>query len=471
MVVAVAITVVVLALVVSGYWLNSDFKVQRQGMLQVYSAPTGASVEVDGDTLWLQRTNTSKVLPSGEHSVTLTKDGYDTWHKTITVRDGLLYRLHYPRLFLLERAKETVYDTTTTTFATVSPNRKMMLLAGDTTEWTLLRLDADKIRASKIDISQLFSAVSLAEGAETGLFAGRIVSANWSHSNNQILFEVESEEHGREWAVLDVRNPASSVNLTRQFAAEFTEVRIADDSASVLLAVRGGNLHRIDTASRQVSAVLLEQVSSYDAYESEIVYLAKGQLGVFKIGDSSPTVLDPVFPPQASSAAPTDAPVISDSDTDVATPEAAPAPAQVFTTKFYDERYIIAVYGNEIAVYTRDDFVEIFRQTLSFAPESVRVGEHGSFIFMASGTSLATLDMEAMLVREWSPVSESYGWLTGTMIYAVGEGDLSVYDFDGLNHRRLAGNVSAHFPATITDDRWLYYFSDGTLMREWLVEK
>ena len=108
MVIAVAAMVIVLALIVSGYWLNADFEVERQGMLQIYSIPTGANVEVDGDAPWFQRTNTSKILASGEHTVTLTKDGYDSWSKTINISEGLLYRLHYPHLFLLEREKEKV---------------------------------------------------------------------------------------------------------------------------------------------------------------------------------------------------------------------------------------------------------------------------------------------------------------------------------------------------------------------------
>lgn len=78
MVISVVLMVAILALLVSGYWLNSDFTVERQGMLQISSFPTGANVEVDGDAPWYQRTNTSKVLSSGEHSIKLVKDGYDT---------------------------------------------------------------------------------------------------------------------------------------------------------------------------------------------------------------------------------------------------------------------------------------------------------------------------------------------------------------------------------------------------------
>ena len=39
MVLSVVLMVVILAFLVSGYWINSDFKVERQGLLQVSSTP------------------------------------------------------------------------------------------------------------------------------------------------------------------------------------------------------------------------------------------------------------------------------------------------------------------------------------------------------------------------------------------------------------------------------------------------
>ena len=169
MVIAIIAVVAVLALIVSGYWISSDFKGERQGMLQVSSVPTGATVAIDGESAIFQRTNISKVLSSGEHEIVLTKDEYDSWSKTINVREGLLYRLHYPRLFLLDREKKTVYDTVGATFATISPNRKRVLLANDTTAWTLLNLDSDNLEPKTLDVSKLFSSVSLADGAISGV--------------------------------------------------------------------------------------------------------------------------------------------------------------------------------------------------------------------------------------------------------------------------------------------------------------
>ncbi len=48
MVVTVAVTVLILAFVVSGYWVNPDGKIERNGMLQNSAVPTGADVAIDG---------------------------------------------------------------------------------------------------------------------------------------------------------------------------------------------------------------------------------------------------------------------------------------------------------------------------------------------------------------------------------------------------------------------------------------
>ena len=103
---------------------------------------------------------------------------------------------------------------------------------------------------------------------------------------------------------------------------------------------------------------------------------------------------------------------------------------------------------------------------LTFNPEIMEVGHNGEFITMYSGAQLATLDLEAAAVVEWSIDGDTFGWLDNDMIYSVADGELFVYDFDGLNRRALAKNVSSHFPAAVTDDKWLYYVSDGNLVRE-----
>lgn len=438
MVITVILTVIILALIVSGYWLNSDFKVERQGMLQINSIPTGANITVDGDSPWFQRTNTSKILSSGKHEVVLSKDGYDTWSKTVNIREGLLYRLNYPQLFLKNRVKEAVYDTAATTYASVSPNRKLLLLANNTTSWSLINLDSDTIRATTLDVTKVFFTAS-SPSITTGLFDGKIISAKWDSANEHVLLKVDRNE-SVEWVLLDIRNTAKSINLTREFATEFEDVNIFDHSAENLLAIRNGNLHKIDVNTRQISAIILSDVQDYDFYDSEIVFSSKDHVGLLKLGDSEPTTIE----------------MITDK-------------AKVLIGKFYDNKYIYVIEGANIKVYQKNDLTEILDSEISFIPSEVKIGHGGEFVNMSLEGKIAALDMESMALSEWSAGANNFGWLNSYMIYSVENGELSVFDFDGLNHRVLAKNVSSHFPVTITSEKWLYYFSDGELVREWLI--
>lgn len=447
MVLAVVITVTILAFIVSGYWLNSDFKVERNGLLQISSVPTGADIYIDGDSSWLQRTNTSKVLSSGEHSVKLTKDGYDSWQKTINISEGLLYRIHYPRLFLQNRTPESLLDVTGTTLATTSPDHNSLILINNTTEWSFINLDSDEIKPEPINISQIFSSVSLAPEATTGLFTGTVQDIKWDYDGTHALFKISNTDV-TEWVLLDVKNPAKSINLTREFGANFNEIQILDNSSNNLLAIRNGNLHKIDVSGKSISAVLAENVTNFDHYNNEVVFSATttsetpvNYIGFLKLGDDK-----------------------------IITLEETNSPALVTLSRFYDDKYITVLSDHLVSLYKKEDFTKIKDFELTFQPTSIKVGHNGEFITMPLGNQIATLDMEAMSVTEWRPSGTHFGWIDNDMIYTVADNSLTVYDFDGYNQRTIASNVSEHFPAAITNNKWLYYFSDNTLIREKITD-
>ena len=443
MVLAVIITVIILAFIVSGYWLNSDFKVERQGLVQIYSVPTGADVNIDGEpSSWLQRTNTSKTLTSGEHTITLSKEGYDSWTKTINLKEGLLYRLHYPRLFLIDRLSTKVLDANTTTLATISPDFSDMVLINSTTKWSLVNLENDTLEPKNFSIAEYFSDVSVAEGATTGLFSGKIVDLNWDADGNHILFEIEGEST-KEWVLIDVRNIKNSINLSKEFGADFSNVEILDNSSNNLLAVQNGNLHKIDVSGKSISTVLVENVIDFDHYNNTVLFSAESKdsdyyLGAFKVGDNQITEL-----------------------------ETFSQPFRVAIVKFYDETYYATICNQVVSLYKESpEFTKVSDYELSFVPDHRKVGQAGEFIIMYFGDQIATLDMEASDVHEWTIENDNFGWLVNDMIYTVSDGELIAYDFDGYNRRVLAKNVSSHFPAAITNNKWLYYFSDDTLIRE-----
>ena len=461
MVLAVVVTVLVLGFVVSGYWLNSDFKIERQGLIQIYSAPTGADITVDGDTSsWLQRTNTSKTLSAGEHEITLTKEGYDSWSRKVNIAEGLLYRLHYPRLFLKNRTHETALEFSGN-FATVTPDRNTMLLANNTTNWQLFNLDSDSAKPTELDLSEVLPFTSRAANASNGLFNGHIMNARWAHDNEHLLLDIELEG-AHTWLLINIKNPSSSINLTKEFHTDFSEIKILDQPANYLLAVINGNLHRIDVPAKQISAVLVSDILSFNYRNQDVVFSAK---------KSTNTSVDTASTDTTSAEKPYCIGLLKLSNSEITELESVATPSQVIIMKFYDDEYIGVITDNAITLYLRKDFEEKHSFPLSFSPEKVKVGPEGESVTMSTGGRIATLDMEAMALTEWSTDTDSFSWLDSSMIYTVKDGQLNVYDFNGLNQRTLASNVSSHFPVAITSDKYLYYFRDGSLIREYLIER
>lgn len=458
MVLTVVVTVIALAFIVSGYWINSNFEVERQGMLQVSSVPTDALVSVDGESPWFQHTNTSKVLTSGEHNITLTKDGYDSWSKTIDIKEFLLYRLNYPRLFLQNRYKETVYTPSGVTFATISPNHRLLLLTNNTTDWSLIDLNNEKIEAKTLNIAKAFN-IDIQKDHQAELFNFTILAANWDADNNHVLLKVKDENDAINWVLLDVKNPDNSFNITHEFATDFSNVEILNNSANELLVLRNHNLHKINTSNRHISAVLASNVQSFDHFGTEIVLVA----GVDSLDKTSADSLPEGTEYYVG---------IIESGSDKIIPiTSSQGSTRTLLSEFYGEKYITILENQTISVYKKDKFEKIFTGVLEFVPDLIKIGHDNEFVFMNAGTNVAALDMEAMIIRDWLLPAENYGWLDDYMVYSVADGQLNVYDFDGLNHRQLADNVSNHFPVIITENKWLYYFSDDKLIREWLVNK
>jgi len=447
MVVAVILMVIILAFIVSGYWVNSDFRIERQGLLQISSIPTGADVEIDGASSWLQRTNTSKVLSSGEHKVVLTKEGYDSWSKTIKITEGLLYRLGYPRLFLNPELRQTeeIFEIPNITAVSVSQNRETMLIMNNTADWTLVNLASDSVEQKKIDVSDYFPVVDTTK--ETKHLAGKILGYNWDRDNSHILFNIETEE-GVEWVLIDIKNITNSINLTKSFGHNFDEVKIISNSSSELLAVQNSNLHKIDLSNRSISSILVENVIDFSYYDNEILFSAKKDiddtyyLGILKLNSDKMIELSTLA-----------------------------APAKVAISRFYEDKYITIITERTVSIYKKEDFSEFASFELKFTPETTKVGHGGGFIMLSTGDNIATIDMESLDLLEWQVEGDTFGWLEDSMIYTVLDDELIVYDFDGLNRRVITKNVSANFPITITDDKWLYYFNDDNLMRQWLVPR
>lgn len=447
---AVIIVMVILVMIVSGYWINQDFKIERQGMIQINSLPTGADIVVDGESGWMQRTNGSKIVASGEHDVEIRKEGYSSWKKHVYVSDGLMYRLGYVRLFPVELiSEEAGLIDNTFTKNIVSRDHKKVIYTNNTDKWAIQHIGGNTTAFEDLDVSGIIPGTSKASGASAGAFSGNILSARWNRDNNKVLFDIQ--DSSKNWVILDVDNPEHSLNLTRAFGMNFSDNFVSmDDSGDNILAVENGNLRKINVPGKSISGILATNVGVYDYFDGKVVFYSDNGENRYIGGlDNFESLPKKIL-------------------------GAENRVLKINLGRFYDNDYLTIVDEKNVSLYSgrmpgsdedKDAIEEVLQEEIGFVPTEVQIGKFDDFVLMKSGDNIATLDMESENVSRFTIESPKLYWLDDYLFYVVKDGTMIAYDYDGLNRHELINGVSSAFGAFIHDTRWLYYYSDGKLMR------
>ena len=446
MVVAIVAIVVMVMLVVTGHSFGTGLDVEKTGLVQIYSVPTAASITIDNELSSFARTNTSRMLTDGEHTITLTKDGYDTWTKKIKVNYGLLYRLHYPRLFLLEREKETVREMTPYKMLSVAPSRNSMLVITNTpTTWELLPISDDNVRPKILNVSNILPVI------------GDLQLISWSENSDKVLFK--HVINGKtEWIIVNVRDVKNSINLTKTFGLNISTVKTANNSADSLYALVNGNLHQINVSGSSVSKVMISGVEDFVNYGGAIIYVTTPDVtgmrsvGIYKEGEQESTIF-------ATTTNPTDKILLA-------------------INSYYGDEYLVYTVGSHVYIYEGElpsynqDFKAmmslVLDKDISFIPTSLKPTHNGEFVVAQNGTDIAVIDSEVIDAIEFKIENSQTGWLDGFLLYNVVDGKLVVRDFDGSNYRELSTGLADNSPAVISgNDRWIYYVNtESELVRE-----
>lgn len=96
-------------------------------------------------------------MSAGEHHLKISRDGYDSWEKTIKMYSGMLIRLYYPRIFLENRKQEEVAALKDNlAFYSISSD-KTNILYGEkgSAEWTLVNIKNDDVRKTQLDLTEV----------------------------------------------------------------------------------------------------------------------------------------------------------------------------------------------------------------------------------------------------------------------------------------------------------------------------
>ncbi|MBQ3271190.1 PEGA domain-containing protein [Candidatus Saccharibacteria bacterium] len=440
MVIVIIVTAIILTFVAMGYNLDKNGELGQSGLVQLRSFPSGASITIDGDTI-IPRTTASRMLSAGDHTIKLTKDGYDSWEKTITSESGRLLKLEYMRLFYQNRIPEVMreFDGELLFFAP-TPNRDFaMLIQKDSSKWNYLDLRGDDAVSTEIDLTELL----------TGL---DVKNVTWNENSDKLLVRAERKNE-TEWLLINAKNTKESVNLSKEFAMNFTEIRFMTDSGDKLIALENGNLRTIEMGGKTVSQVLASTVKKYDFVSENIVYLdAKQQLGF-----------------------------ISGTNITIAKEFEANSLVNVAISDYIGDKYLTITENDKIAIYRGDfpngerginDMEKVLEETISFTPSLLEIRGNNELIIARDGKQIAVFDAEARKLHQFELDTEAPFLVDGYMIGEIVDGKLIVMDFDGTNKRTI---TDANSNALITrNDKWLYYFTfeDNkiSLTREKIIE-
>lgn len=440
MVLVIIVTAIILTFVAMGYNLNKNGELGQSGLVQLRSFPSGASITIDGDTI-LPRTTASRMLSAGEHNIKLTKDGYDTWEKNIVSESGRLLKLEYMRLYYKDRIAEEVksYGENYVQFVS-APNRDYAILALDNSNvWRYLDIRGDDTKETELDFTTLLDGLEIKE-------------AKWNSDSDKLLVKAVRKNE-TEWLLINVRNPEESVNLTREFAMNFSDVKFMSENGDKMVALENGNLRTVAMSGKTVSQVLASSVKKYSFTGDYVLYIDSAQKVGIVNGENITQVVEYGL----------------DSLVNIA------------LSDYIGDKYLTITDNDRMIVYKGElpnaeraftDMEVVLDVQIGFVPAELSVYGNNELIVARDGRKMAVYDCEARKLSQFELDSDEMFFIDGYNIGETIDGQLFVMDFDGTNRRHL---TAANSSAVITrNNKWLYYIrtddNKASLWREKIVD-
>ncbi len=432
MVFSVVAIVVVAVMAAMGFFVTSDGSIEQMGLAQIHSIPTGGTVTLDGTTLF-SRTNLTRSMAAGEHEIKIARDNYDTWSKKIKMHSGMLMRLYYPRLFLLNRKAEKVLNMGEPMVYSVSRNKMNILVAEkESTTWNLLNIRGDEVQTTKLNLAKVLP------GVEKSKFGGTVEIVEWSNDGEFVLIKTLVDKKS-EWILLNLKDVEKSLNLSKTFGLEFERVEMVDNSAGQMYALENGHLRKINTGDQSISRVLLDEILDFNNDGLDVIFVKrevenkvkKKQIGTYRDGEKDGVILATVADEVAAKAA---------------------------ISEYYGEKYMIFVMDDKISVlygampsYREEapQSVDILglktlvsELKLKVVPQNLELGVEGEYVVMRKAGQFMVLDLDMGDLYEYEPGTERLGWLSDGMMYGVINDGLEIWDFDYTNRRTLVKYVA-----------------------------
>ena len=447
MTIATLVLVVICLMLVQGYRLDFNKGTVRQGgMVQFDSRPDGATIQIDAATL-ANRTATRIVATSGQHTVTISKDGFVPWQKQVNVKAGSILWLNYVKLVPTNIDVKDAMDLSGLDSAVPAPDKSRFAIIQNKQQPAVdfLKVDNDKIeRKQRTLATDSYTNDGVANHAFT--------VESWSRDNKLVLIS-HTYDDSKEYLVTDL--DGKTQNITRDLGVQISKLAFdPSDSQTVYVLTTDSDVRRIKLSDKTLSGPLVSDVSDfYVSKNGWISYATKPNnngdrtVGYLSKGASKPRALQTFKGMSGRSL-------------------------NLAIEEYYYDTFALITKGKEATVkkvkLPASDSTDQIRQdllaTLPLASDVSYAGfspnEH-LYVYAQAGQSLVTYNLELKSIANVSTkttATSEIAWLDNSHIMRVAGGVFEFGDYDGTNMHTMATDAVGSAAMQSSNNRFLYYF-------------
>lgn len=447
--IALMLTTIILLYQAYGFGVDRKGNVIQNGLVFVSSTPNPATIYVNGAKR--ENTNVRLLLSSGQYTFELKRDGYRDWKRAVTVEGGSVERFDYPFLFPSNLQTSTVkkYDRQPS-LVTQSPDRKWALVQQAGTA----QFDAYDL-SDPAKINDNMKQVTVPQNIYTAGDNQSWELEQWSTDNRHVVLKHNYQKDGQathEFVLLDRDTPSESINLTKAWGTNPTQVELQDQKYDKYY-LFDKVTHTLSTATIEAPTpkTYLQGVLAFKSYGSDVMLYATeqdapaGKVAVnFKQGqDDAQTIRTVPF-----------------ADTYL-----------VNLTKYEGDWFVALGTNTEGKVYVYKNPLEMLKEDAVSTPVRVlkvaganylSFSTNARFIMAENGTDFSVYDAEndkgytyASKAAMDQPQLHA-SWMDGHRITYTSHGKQYVFDFDGANAQTLQGANSSFLTAFDRDYEYAY---------------
>ncbi len=444
--ISVVAIVFVLMLIAMGFTFNESGGLEQAGLAQIVSHPSSANVEIDGNNQ-MSRTEFSKMLSAGTHSIRISKPGYDTWTKNLKIDAGLLTRVEWVRLFPKKFESQDTLSFNNLQGAFFSANRKHLIIQEKETN-TLKRVDiqSDNPHADELKLNECL-------GTKDEIDAnGKLSILSWNDDNSKAIAKWTIGDK-TSWHLIDFNHPDRSINLSQEYSLSFDSILIANDGATKLWAIEKNNLHLIDLNNHSVTSTIATNIEKIANNKNTVSFInidndKKRHLGIFKEGEQNYTEL---------------ATLDNANDNSIIRLAMGTYWSEEWLAYSVDQqlKIISGKYPNYDKDNKKSSLEEKLNEQIDFLPMLASVNVNQRILVLSGENKLFSFDFETKEkynVELTSSITD-ITWLDDYIIWQNIDNKVFARDFDGDNRREIIPAVDNPFPAIISENnKYLYYF-------------